>query len=251
MEGRYGEMPDRVEVLGAWVDALTLEEAAGRVAQYVSEGGPRRVLTLNPEMLYRAQRDRRLMEVIRRADLVTADGVGIVWAAALAGRPVPERVTGIDLLLRLAGRAAAAGWRVYLLGGKPGVAERAAAQLCRLFPGLAVAGTRHGYFPESESAAAAQAVRRARADILFVGMGAPRQEFWLEEYLAESGAAVGMGVGGSFDVLAGTARRAPAWVQDLGVEWLYRLVREPSRWRRQAVLPLFAWLAFRRYVLKV
>jgi len=241
----------RTEILGAGVDALTLEEAAGRVAGLVERGGSHRVITLNPELLYRAQFDRRLMEMIRRADLVTADGVGIVWAARLAGRPVPERVTGIDLMLRLAGRAAGAGWRVFLLGAAPGVAEKAGRELCRLFPGLVVAGTHHGYFLEKDSPEVAKAVRRARADLLFVGMGAPRQELWLEEHLPATGAAVGMGVGGSLDVLAGVARRAPEWVQRLGAEWLYRLVKEPSRWRRQLVLPLFAWLVVRRYVLKV
>jgi len=241
----------RTEILGAGVDAVTLEEAAGRVAGLVERGGSHRVITLNPELLYRAQFDRRLMEMIRRADLVTADGVGIVWAARLAGRPVPERVTGIDLMLRLAGRAAEAGWRVFLLGAAPGVAEKAGSELCRLFPGLVVAGTHHGYFLEKDSPEVAKAVRRARADLLFVGMGAPRQELWLEEHLPATGAAVGMGVGGSLDVLAGVARRAPEWVQRLGAEWLYRLVKEPSRWRRQLVLPLFAWLVVRRYVLKV
>ncbi len=241
----------RVEILGAGVDALTMEEAVERVANFVAAGGVHRVMTLNPELLYRAQFDRRLLEIIRRADLVTADGVGIVWAAAVAKRPVPERVTGIDLLLRLADKAAALGWRVFLLGAAPGVAEEAARVLCRRYPGLVIAGTHHGYFPERDSPAVAEAVRRARTDLLFVALGAPRQELWLEEYLQAAGAAVGMGVGGSFDVLAGRARRAPAWVRRLCLEWLYRLVREPSRWRRQLVLPLFAWLVVRRYVLKI
>ncbi len=241
----------KVHLLGASVDALTMEETAGRVAGFIESGRPHRIITLNPEFLYRAQADRRLLELVHRADLVTPDGVGIVWACRMAGNPVPERVSGIDLMRRLLEMAAGAGWRVFLLGAAPGVAEEAVAGLVRCFPGLRVAGCHHGYFREAESAAVARMIRDARAQLVFAGMGAPRQEMWLDRYLEATGAAAALGVGGSFDVLAGRVQRAPAWVQRLHLEWLARLLQEPSRWRRQAVLPLFAWLVLKKYKLKL
>lgn len=237
----------KVHLLGVDIDALSMADTVERVAGFMRDGRPRRIITLNPEFLYKSQSDIALRELVKRADLVTPDGVGIVWACRVAGNPVPERVTGIDLLLRLVERAAAAGWRVYLLGAAPGVAEEAAAKLCRQFPGLLVAGTHHGYFSEQESAGVARAVREVRAHLLFAALGAPKQEQWIDRHLEETGALVAMGVGGSFDVIAGKVKRAPAWLRRLHLEWLGRLVKEPSRWRRQLVLPRFAWLVLRRY----
>lgn len=245
---------ERLKILGAWIDVLTLGEAEERVAAMVREGRPRQVVTLNPEILYRANREPALLDLINRASLVTADGVGIVWAARLAGKSVPERVTGIDLFLRLAARAAKEGWRVFLLGGAPGVAEEAAAALCRKHPGLVIAGTYHGYFPLESSKKGFESpgepdvvemIRRARPHLLFVGMGAPRQEEFIARNLKNLDVPVAMGVGGSFDVLAGRVKRPPVWMQRLHLEWLGRLLREPRRWRRMLVLPRFAWLAWR------
>lgn len=239
----------KVALLGASIDALTMEETVERVAQFVKSGRPHRVVTLNPEFLCRAQFDGRLLELVNRADLVTPDGVGIVWACRVAGSPVPERVAGIDLMLRLAERAAAEGWRVFLLGAAPGVAEEAAASLRRRFPGLQVAGCHHGYFGEDEGARVAGLVRLSRADLVFVAMGAPRQERWIDKHLEETGAAAAVGVGGSFDVIAGRVKRAPGWARRLHLEWLARLLRQPSRWRRQLVLPLFVWMVIKKYKL--
>ncbi len=241
---------ETVEVLGAPVARLTLDETVRKVAGFVREGRPRQVVTLNPEYLYRAQRDNRMMEIVRRADLVTADGVGIVWAARRAGTPVPERVTGIDLLLRLAEEAGAQRWRVFLLGSAPGVAEAAGAELVKRHPGLVLAGTHHGYFKPGEDAAIVDMVRESRADLLFLALGAPKQEFWGARYLKELNVPVVMGVGGSLDVLAGKVKRAPVWTQRLHLEWLARLVMEPKRWRRQLLLPKFALLVLYHYGLR-
>jgi len=237
----------KITLLGVAIDALTMEQSVDRIADFIKEGGPHRVLTLNPEFLYRAQSDPGLMELARRADLVTPDGIGIVWACGMAGSPGLQRVTGIDLLLALAPRAAQEQWRVYLLGAAPGVAEEAALKLCQGYPGLQVVGTRHGYFQEGEEAAIAEQVRQTGAQLLFVALGAPKQEQWIHRYLAQTGASVAIGVGGSFDVIAGRVPRAPRWLQRLHLEWLGRLLREPSRWRRQLVLPRFAWLVFKKY----
>jgi N-acetylglucosaminyldiphosphoundecaprenol N-acetyl-beta-D-mannosaminyltransferase len=188
------------------------------------------------------------MEMAGRAALVTPDGIGIVWACRKAGYKVSERVTGIDLMLSLAGRAAAENWRVYLLGAAPGVAEEAGVRLGQNYPGLQVVGTHHGYFNEGEEAArVAEIVRKASPQLIFVALGAPKQEQWIDCYLEQTGASAAVGVGGSFDVIAGKVQRAPLWLQRLHLEWLARLLREPSRWRRQLVLPKFAWLVLRKY----
>ncbi|MCG9966456.1 WecB/TagA/CpsF family glycosyltransferase [Pelotomaculum terephthalicicum JT] len=240
----------KVDLLGINIDALDLEETVRRIAEYIRHGLPRRVVTINPEFLYRARADRELCKLAGRADLVTPDGVGIVWACRVAGSPVPERVTGIDLMMRLVEQAAVEGWSIFLLGAAPGVAEEAAARLSLDYPGLRVAGVHHGYFKDNEEAEVAGIVRESRPDLLFVALGAPKQEWWIDRNLQETGAVVAVGVGGSFDVVAGKVRRAPRWIRRLHLEWLFRLVKDPSRWRRQAVLPLFAWLVLREYRFK-
>jgi len=238
----------RVEILDVPVDRLTLEQAADRMAALVQSGRPARVITLNPEYLYQAATaDSSLLELVRRADLVTADGEGIVWAGRVAGTPFPERVTGIDLMLAMFRRAALAGWPVFLLGAAPGVADEAAANLRRQYPALRVAGVYHGYFKQDEEAAVAELVREAAPRLLFVALGAPKQERWIDRYIDLIGPVTAMGVGGSFDVLAGRVTRAPRWMQRLHIEWLGRLLMEPSRWRRMLVLPRFAMLVRRRY----
>jgi len=240
----------KVDLLGISIDALDMEETVNRVAEFIRTGQPHRVITINPEFLYRAHYDRELRDLVKRADLVTPDGVGIVWACRLAGNPVPERVTGIDLMLRLAARAASEGWRVFFLGGAPGVAREAAERLRMKHPGLQIAGVYHGYFKTDEEEKVAVLVRETRPDLLFIAMGAPKQEWWMDRNLEKTGAAVALGVGGSFDVVTGRVRRAPRWVRRLHLEWLFRLLNEPSRWRRQLVLPLFAWRVIREYKLK-
>lgn len=230
---------------------MNMEETENRVAELVRRGGGYQVVTLNPEYLYRAQFEPGLLEVANSADIVTPDGEGIVWACRVAGNPVPERVTGIDLMLRLAGRAAAEGWRVFLLGAARGVAERAGEKLQEKFPGLQVAGTHHGYFKDhdQEEKDVLAKINASRPHLIFVALGAPRQELWIHRHL-QCLSGVAMGVGGSFDVISGNARRAPLWARRLKMEWLYRLVREPSRWRRMTVLPKFAWLVTKKYRLK-
>lgn len=239
----------RVELLGAPVDALSIDETEEQVAGLVNRGGGCYVVTLNPEYLYRAQKDIRLMEVVKSANLVTADGEGIVWACRVAGCPVPERVTGIDLMLRLVNRAAREGWKVFLLGAAPGVAEEAADELRKNNPHLQVVGTHHGYFKEEEERDILEVIKQCSPHIIFVAIGAPRQELWISRHLNEI-SCLAMGVGGSFDVVSGNIKRAPLWIQRLKVEWLYRLLKEPARWRRMLVLPKFVWLVIKKYLLK-
>lgn len=238
----------RIDILGSPVDSLTMEQTEERAAEFINNGRTHRVITLNPEFLYRAVlEDSSLMKLINKADLVTADGEGIVWAGRIAGTPFPERVTGIDLMLRLVRRAAQEGWSIYLLGASPGVAEEAAENLRRQYPGLKVAGTHHGYFKPHEEAEVVEKIKQAAPQLLFVALGAPAQEKWIDRNIDCIGGVTAMGVGGSFDVIAGRVTRAPRWMQRLKVEWLGRLISEPSRWRRMLVLPKFAWLVFKTY----
>jgi N-acetylglucosaminyldiphosphoundecaprenol N-acetyl-beta-D-mannosaminyltransferase len=184
--------------------------------------------------------------VLRRADLRVPDGVGVLWAANLLGAPLRERVTGSDGIYRIAARAAARGWRVFLLGAAPGVARATAERLRELYPALIVAGAYDGS-PQDEDWEPIRAwLQSTQPDILFVAYGHPKQDFWIDRHRAELPAAVALGVGGAFDFVAGVATRAPQWMQRLGLEWLHRLVHEPWRWRRMTKLPVFALLVLRQ-----
>lgn len=241
----------RIKLLGSYIDALTMDETVERAAEFVRSGRPHQIITLNPEYLYKAQSKRELLDLVNSVDLVTPDGTGIVWAGKMAKKPVPERVTGIDLMLRLCARGAVEGWRVFLLGAAPGVAEEAGEKLKQQFPGLVICGTHHGYFTDAENERIVNMIIEAKPQLLFVALGAPRQEQWIYKYQPKMGVPVAMGVGGSFDVISGRKQRAPEWTQRLHIEWLYRLIQEPSRWKRQLVLPKFAWLVLRKYLLKI
>jgi N-acetylglucosaminyldiphosphoundecaprenol N-acetyl-beta-D-mannosaminyltransferase len=240
----------RARILGVPVDLLSLPEAldaAWRLGASARPGRPALVLTPNPELIMQARAEADLRAVLEAADLCLADGVGVVWAARRRGLAVPGRVPGIDLFQALLGRAAAEGWPVYLLGARADVVAAAARRAAERFPGLRVAGAADGYFAaRGEEAAVVAAVARSGARLLFVGLGVPAQERFLYRHRGEFGAVrLGMGVGGSFDVLSGFRRRAPEAVRRLGLEWLWRLGREPSRWRRQLALPRFALAVLR------
>jgi N-acetylglucosaminyldiphosphoundecaprenol N-acetyl-beta-D-mannosaminyltransferase len=231
---------ERFRILGVGVDRVGLTEAIDRIAHFLEAGGTRQVVTINPEFIIAARRDRRFYQVLREADLAVADGIGVVWAARLLGDRLPERVGGIDLVERLAERAAREGYRVFLLGAAPGVAEDAAEALTARYPRLRVAGTYAGSPLPSERAAIRTVIGAAHPDILLVAFGAPAQDLWIAENQSAVGVPVAIGVGGAFDFLAGRIRRAPRWIQRIGLEWLYRLARQPSRWRRMTALPRFA-----------
>ncbi len=202
----------------------------------------RQVCTVNPEFIIEARRRPVFRRVLAAADLCTPDGVGVLWAARRAGVRLDERVTGSDAIYRLSERAAEQGWRVFFLGAATGIAARAAAELARLYPGLRVAGTFAGSPADADWPQIRQRLAAARADLLFVAYGHPRQDIWIHQHRRELPVAAAMGVGGAFDFVAGITPRAPLWMQRLGLEWLFRLVRQPWRWRRMTTLPLFALL---------
>lgn len=228
---------EEFSVLGVKLHLVSREEAAGRIEGFMGEPGFHLIVTLGPEMVMRARRDEAFRAAVEAADLVVPDGIGVVLAARWCGIPAPGRVAGIDLLEELCRRLAARSGRVFLLGAAPGVAEVAARRLQERHPGLQVAGVLDGYFRDDQ--AVVEALQASGADLLLVGMGSPRQELWMLQHGSRLGIPVGMGVGGSFDVLAGRLRRAPRWMIRLGLEWLYRLLREPGRLGRQMALPRF------------
>ena len=227
----------RTEIMGVGFDDLTLDEAAQRAAGMIDEGGFHYVVTPNPELVDRARREEPFRQALNGADLVLPDGIGVVYAAKLLGRPLKGRCPGIDFAGKLMERMAKTGLRLYLLGAKPGVAETAAARLEAKYPGLIICGTHDGYF--KEDAPVVEAVRAAEADVVFVCLGAPKQEYWMVKNGPATGARLMAGLGGSLDVFAGVVERAPESWQRLGLEWLYRLTKEPKRIGRMARLPLF------------
>jgi len=234
--------------LGCRLDAVGLDEAIARIVQLARGDRPASVVTLGTEMVVRAQKDARFRAALNASALALCDTVGVLYAARAQGMPLAGRVTGIDLLDPLCAALAREKLSVYLLGGRGDTAARAAATLAARHPGLQVAGARDGYFPPERDRDVAAEVAASGARVLFLGLGSPRQEVWLDEHLAESGARVGVGVGGSFDVLAGNVARAPGLWRRLHLEWLYRLISEPWRWRRQLALPEFVWLVLRERV---
>jgi N-acetylglucosaminyldiphosphoundecaprenol N-acetyl-beta-D-mannosaminyltransferase len=245
--------PAHLSILGVRVDRLALHDLLRLISQWVAEahtqracGEPvrtRQIVTLNPEIVMAARRDANLRALINGADLVLADGVGIVLAARLRGVRGLVRLTGVDTVRALAACASATGWRLYLLGAQPGVAAQAAEALVARHPGLQIAGTHAGAPSPELDDETTHRVRATNADIVCVAYGAPAQERWIARNAGALGAAVAVGVGGTFDFLAGRVPRAPVALQRVGLEWAYRLWREPWRWRRMLALPRFALAA--------
>ncbi|MGI1657420.1 MAG: WecB/TagA/CpsF family glycosyltransferase [Desulfitobacterium sp.] len=232
----------KADILGVKVDRETMAETLLKLQEAVNSHQAMQVVTANPELIYGAGKDARLKQLINSAQIVTPDGVGVVWAAKRLGYPVEERVTGIDLVEALLPVAAEKQWRIFFLGSQPGVAERAAQKAAERYPGFQWQAA-HGYFSREEEQGLVEQIRSFKPDLLLVGLGAPRQEFWMFSHLDLD--TISIGVGGSFDALAGINKRAPRWIQDIHLEWLYRLIRQPSRIKRQLVLPRFAWRVIR------
>ncbi len=241
-----------MEILGAKISDLDMVETVCALAAYIDVGRQQNtadammhhIVTLNAEILYKAQTDERLMNIINNAALVTADGSGIVLAAReLCGKEI-ERVTGIDLMQELCRQSAACGWSIYLLGAAPGVAEAAAKNLQEQY-GTIICGWHDGYFSETEQAWVIGEINEKKPDILLVALGAPRQEFWIEDNQDRLRVPLVIGVGGCFDVISGNIKRAPLMFQRMGMEWLWRLLKEPWRYKRMLALPKFVLLVKR------
>jgi N-acetylglucosaminyldiphosphoundecaprenol N-acetyl-beta-D-mannosaminyltransferase len=234
-------------ILSVRIDDVTPDEALARCQAFVESGQPHQVVTVNPEFVVAAQSDADFASVLARADLAVPDGAGLLLAARWLGRPLRGRVTGVDLSRRLAVLAAQRRYRLFLLGAAPGVAERAAAALAAANPGLLVVGTYAGSPAPREEDDIVARVRATAPHILLVAYGAPAQDKWIARNLHRLGVPLAVGVGGVLDYVAGVVPYAPAWLRRLGLEWAYRLVRQPWRWRRiwNAVV-VFPWLVLTR-----
>jgi len=230
---------------------LTLDETVARIVELIRAGPTHQHAVVNVDKLVKFQRDPELRAALLDCDLITADGQAVVWASRLVGKPLKQRVTGIDLFGRLIERCAIEGLRPYLLGARQEVVERVVEILRSRHPTLRVAGSRNGYWTPAEEPAVVAGIRSAKPDVLFVAMGSPQKELFIRRWKQELQVPFVMGVGGTFDVVAGRVRRAPAWMQRAGLEWFYRFCQEPRRlWRRYfvedlAFLPLL-WREFRR-----
>ena len=241
MEKKQGvEKKQTAEILGIPVTPYTMEEAVQTLTASVQRGKRCFVVTANAEIIMLAQEDAAYkMLLLDEADLILPDGAGTVWAGNYLGYTIPERVAGYDLYLRLLAEAAVKDIPVYFFGGSPGVAEAAAEEGKRRWPELQVVGCRNGYFKPEEETSIVEAINGSGAKMLFVALGAPRQEKWLSRYAEVLQPSLLMGIGGSFDVLAGKVQRAPKWMQDARLEWFYRLLKQPRRFVRMLALPKF------------
>lgn len=229
----------KTTILGVPFDTYTMAEAAGRVVEMFEENGQHIICTPNPEIVMEARRDRELMGILRAADMVTPDGVGVVWASKYSQTAIKERVSGYDLVLNVFDRMRGSEHTVYFFGGAPGVADKAAEMMRKKYPGLKIVGVHNGYFDEKEERKIISEIKRLHPSLLLVGLGSPKQEKWIYNNLRLTGAKVAIGIGGSFDVMSGNLKRAPQIFCKLGLEWFYRLITQPTRFKRMLKLPKF------------
>lgn len=226
-------------VLGVPFDTYTMKEAVDRVMGFLSDGGQHIVCTPNPEIVMEAQNDKELMEILKASDLVIPDGIGVVWASKYSEIKIRERVPGFDLTQNVFEKIKDTDYKVYFFGGAPGVANEASKKMMKKYEGLKIVGTRNGYFKKEDEKDIVADIKNSGADILLVGLGAPKQEKWIYDNMRFTGAKVLIGVGGSFDVMSGNLKRAPKIFCKLGLEWFYRLITQPTRIKRMMRLPKF------------
>lgn len=232
-------MGKQTHILGVPFDVVTMEEAVAQAKALLESEGQHFICTPNPEIVMEAQKDAELMGILHNADLVVPDGVGVVWASKYSRYRLTERVAGYDLTQRLMRELADTEATFYFFGGAPGVSAAAARKMKKQYPALKIVGGHNGYFDEKEEKRIIQNIKSLSPSILLVGLGAPKQEKWIYDNLRLTGAKLAIGVGGSFDVMAGNVKRAPKLFQRLGLEWFYRLITQPTRWKRMLRLPKF------------
>ncbi|MFB6732274.1 WecB/TagA/CpsF family glycosyltransferase [Bacillus mobilis] len=225
-----------INIFDCPVASLTLQDTLKEIDKTIQEKTPTQHVVINAGKVVLMEEDSKLKKIVQSCKIINADGQSIVWAANLLGRPLPERVAGIDLMEELISLASKKGYSVYFFGAKNEVVKKVVEFYKRMHPNLKVAGYRDGYFNGDENQQIVEGIRKSKADILLVAFSSPKKEYWLAENLDELGVPFSMGVGGSFDVIAGITKRAPLWMQKSGLEWFYRLIQEPGRmWKRYLV----------------
>lgn len=231
-----GKSPRRFPILNTYVNALSLDETVAEVEKIIAAGVPTQHVVVNASKVNLIEADPHLAEIVNACPLINADGASIVWAAKKLGVPLSERVTGIDLFQRLVEISAEKGYKVYLFGAKEEVVSKAKAIFEERYPSIQIVGYRNGYFTEADEPQIVADMAASGADMMFVAFSSPKKEYWVHRYLDKIGIPFVMGVGGSFDVVAGVTDRAPKWMQDHGLEWFYRFIQEPGRlWKRYIV----------------
>lgn len=235
----------KVHIFGVPFSKMSFRDTVDWLVGRVESRTPTQVITANPIMVMAALERPGWMEIMQRAELIVPDGAGVVWAAGYVGNPVAEKVAGIELMEELIRIGQDREWKVFLLGAAPDVIQAAASRLKEKYPKIRLVGVRDGYFTEKDDAAVIRQIREAGPDLLFVGRSVDTQESWIDRYKQELGVPVTMGVGGSFDVWSGKTTRAPRWMIRLKLEWLHRLIKEPTRYKRMLALPKFAMKVMR------
>lgn len=238
---------NRIKIFGVRVDNVDLNEANNRVEEFLKQESIKTIYTPNTEIVMACKEDEKLREIVNSGDLIIPDGIGLIHASNIKNKPLKERVTGFDLSIKILEIANREGYSLYLLGGKDGVAKEAGKNIEKNYPNINIVGYHHGYFKGShigekehpEELAIIDEIVKKKPDIIFVGLGFPKQEIWIEENKDRLPSKVIIGNGGTMDILSGNTKRAPEIFQRLGLEWLYRLIKEPSRIKRQLVLPKF------------
>ncbi len=235
----------RVNIMGVPVDALSMAETVDKIIEHIERGDQTQHMAINPAKVVRMMEDPEVRRTVRRCEVISADGIGFVWASRFLGKPLPERVTGIELMDRLMAQAAQRGLKPYFLGAKEEIVTAAVKHYQNKHPDLSFAGFRNGYFKQEDEQGIADGIRESGADMLFVAISSPKKEQFLGAWRDQMQVPYCMGVGGSFDVIAGKVDRAPEWMQKRGLEWSYRWIQEPRRMLRRNMVdtPKFLVLA--------
>lgn len=233
-----------VKIMGVRIDKVNMEEAFNKFLSLSNRNSTSAIYTPNTEMVMMAKKDPAFKDVLSRGDLVVPDGIGLIHASRIHHLGLIERVTGYDLMTRILKYCNSTKKSIYIVGSKPGVSEEACENIKKAYPDIVIAGSHHGYFDESEELKVIDRINDVKPDVLFVGFGAPKQEIWIDKHRKILNTPIAMGIGGCIDVWAGTVKRAPKFFQKLGLEWFYRLMKEPSRLGRMMSIPFFLFKVF-------
>ncbi|NLL67783.1 MAG: WecB/TagA/CpsF family glycosyltransferase [Clostridiaceae bacterium] len=239
-------MPEKIDIHGVMIDNVTMNEALDKVLSMLKGETPQKIFTPNSEIIMQANRDPELKDILNSAELVVPDGAGVILASRIMKKELKEKVSGIDLVKKILISTGKRPTSFFIFGGKPGVAERASINILSDYPKAKISGFRNGYFEENDIPGIIKQINESKAEVLLVGLGAPKQEKWIHQYANQLNCKVLLGIGGSIDVFAGTAKLAPEFMRKAGLEWLYRLIKEPKRAKRMLDLPRFILLSIKK-----
>ncbi len=239
-------IPTRIEILGVPIDCVNMQSALQTIEHYLEQNQPKSVIAVNPEKIIKCHADKNLLKIIQQAGMIIPDGIGAVIAARMLKSKKMQRVPGSELMPEICALAERKGKKVFLFGAKPEVNMKAVSNLKLKYPDLNIVGSQDGYLSEEEMPSLVQRINQLETDILFIALGSPAQEIWMSKYLNSLNVKICQGVGGTFDVIAGNVKRAPAFFRAIYLEWFYRLASQPKRLVRQTALPKFVYLVIKQ-----